>query len=85
MLKLLNIVDEFTRECARDRGRPLHRRRRRRRAPSRGSSRPSAEHPVYLRFDHGPEFIADAVADWCRDNGASTVFIDPGSPRGRTP
>ena len=36
--------------------------------------------PVYLRFDNGPEFIANAVADWCRFNGAATVFIDPGSP-----
>jgi putative transposase len=29
---------------------------------------------------HGPEFIANAVADWCRFNGTGTVFIDPGSP-----
>lgn len=36
--------------------------------------------PAYARFDHGPEFIAYAVADWCRFNGAGTVFIDPGSP-----
>ena len=36
--------------------------------------------PVYLRFDNGPEFIAHAVADWCRFNGAGTLFIDPGSP-----
>jgi len=36
--------------------------------------------PVYLRFDNGPEFVAYAVADWCRFNGAGTVFIDPGSP-----
>jgi putative transposase len=36
--------------------------------------------PVYVRFDHGPEFIAYAVADWCRFNGTDTVFIDPGSP-----
>ncbi len=28
----------------------------------------------------GPEFIAAAVADWCRFNGVGTVFIDPGSP-----
>jgi Integrase core domain len=36
--------------------------------------------PVYLRFDNGPEFIANAVADWCRFNGTGTVFIDPGLP-----
>ena len=36
--------------------------------------------PVFVRFDHGPEFIAYAVVDWCRFNGTGTVFIDPGSP-----
>ncbi len=36
--------------------------------------------PAYVRFDHGPEFITCAVADWCRFNGTDTVFIDPGSP-----
>jgi len=36
--------------------------------------------PKYVRFDHGPEFIAYAVADWCRFNGTDTIFIDPGSP-----
>ena len=33
-----------------------------------------------MRFDNGPEFIAHAVADWCRFNGVGSVFIDPGSP-----
>ena len=36
--------------------------------------------PAYVRFDNGPEFIAAAVADWCRFNGTDTIFIDPGSP-----
>lgn len=36
--------------------------------------------PTYVRFDNGPEFIAYAVADWCRFNGTGTLFIDPGSP-----
>ena len=36
--------------------------------------------PAYVRFDHGPEFIAYAVADWCRFNSTGMVFIDPGSP-----
>ena len=30
--------------------------------------------------DRGPEFIANAVADWCRFNGVGSIFIDPGSP-----
>jgi len=31
--------------------------------------------PGFVRFDNGPEFIAHAVADWCRFNGVDTVFI----------
>ena len=49
-------------------------------SPASNASQPNAVHPIYLRFDNGPEFIANAVADWCRFNGAGTVFIDPGSP-----
>jgi putative transposase len=75
---MLNIVDEFTRE-----------------ALSTETDRSiDADHvvrtldkivgergfPAYLRFDNGPEFIAYAVADWCRFNDAETIFIDPGSP-----
>ena len=77
-LKLLNIIDEFTREClaievdrsidADDVVACLDRLATERRAPA------------YVRFDHGPEFIAYAVADWCRFNGTGTLFIDPGSP-----
>ena len=33
-----------------------------------------------MRFDHGPEFVAYAIADWCRFNDTSTIFIDPGLP-----
>ena len=33
-----------------------------------------------MRFDHGPEFIAYLISDWCGFNGTDTVFIDPGSP-----
>gem|GEM_PF-3304307 len=33
-----------------------------------------------MRFDNGPEFIALAVADWCRFNSVGSIFIDPGSP-----
>jgi putative transposase len=76
-LKLLNVIDEFTRECpaivvARN-------------IDADGVvaclERITAERgaPGYLRFDI-PEFIANAVADWCRFNGTGTVFIDPGSP-----
>jgi putative transposase len=78
MLKLLNVIDEYTREClAIDIDRSIDAdgvvRCLERLAAERGA-------PHYVRFDHGPEFIAYAVADWCRFNGTDTVFIDPGSP-----
>src|SRR5215203_4324434 len=47
--------------------------------PSTASPRPAAP-PAYVRFDNGPEFIAHAVADWCRFNSVGSCFIDPGSP-----
>ena len=78
MLKLLNVIDEYTREClAIDVERSIDAdgvvRCLERMAAERGA-------PDYVRFDHGPEFIAYAVADWCRFNNTDTVFIDPGSP-----
>jgi putative transposase len=78
MLKFLNVIDEYTREClAMDVDRSIDAdgvvRCLERLANERGA-------PKYVRFDHGPEFIAYAVADWCRFNGTDTVFIDPGSP-----
>jgi len=82
MLTFLNVVDEFTREAlATDVARSIDADGvvtcLERLAAERGA-------PIYVRFDHGPEFIAQAVADWCRFRGTGTVFIDPGS-RGRTP
>jgi putative transposase len=78
MLKLLNVIDEHTRECP---AIIVDRRIDADRvvacldalAATRGA-------PAFVRFDNGPEFIAAAVADWCRFNGVGTVFIDPGSP-----
>ena len=77
-LKMLNVIDEFTREAlAIDVDRcidadgvvdVLDRL-----ALQRGA-------PTYVRFDNGPEFVAQAVNDWCRFNGAGSLFIDPGSP-----
>jgi len=78
MLKFLNVVDEFTREAlATDVERSIDADR-----VVRCLERLAAERgaPTYVRFDHGPEFIAHAVDDWCRFNGTGTIFIDPGSP-----
>jgi putative transposase len=77
-LKMLNVIDEFTRQCpAIEVARTLD-------ADDVVNvlDRLAIVHgpPVYLRFDNGGEFIAHAVADWCRFNGVETIFIDPGSP-----
>lgn len=77
-LKLLNIQDIFTRECLSVK-------------TERSITADDvttlldalvAQHgvPAYLRCDNGPEFAAFAIRDWCRFNGSSTTFIDPGSP-----
>ncbi len=77
MLKLLNVIDEYSREClAIEVERSIDadgvvaclERLRRTRRTRLCTVRPR------------PEFIAYAVADWCRFNGTDTVFIDPGSP-----
>ena len=36
--------------------------------------------PAFVRFDDGPEFVANAVTDWCAETGVDAIFIDPGSP-----
>jgi putative transposase len=80
-IKLLSVIDEYTREAlATDVERSIDADEvvtcLERLAAERGA-------PAYVRFDHGPEFIAYGVADWCRLNGTNTVFIDPSSPAER--
>jgi putative transposase len=77
-LKLLNVVDEHTREALAMRvGRTCD-------ADAvvatieglvarRGA-------PAHLPMDNGPELVAWALRDWCRRAGTGTVYIEPGSP-----
>jgi putative transposase len=77
-VKILSIVDEFTRECL-----ALVAARRidsngvidvvRRLVAARGA-------PAYIRSDNGPELTAHAVRDWIEEAGSATLFIEPGSP-----
>ena len=77
-LKLLNIVDEHTREALAMRvGRSCD-------AETVVSviERLIAERgaPEHLRMDNGPELLAWALRDWCRLAGTATTYIEPGSP-----
>ena len=77
-VRLLNVVDEFTREC-------LSIRVARKLSSTevidvladlfilRGA-------PGFIRSDNGPEFVAIAVRQWIGGVGAKTAFIEPGSP-----
>ena len=77
-LKMLTIVDEYTRECL-----AIHVGRRLR-------SNDLIEHPFnlfvtrglpdYIRSDNGSEFTAQVVREWLHRIGVKTLFIEPGSP-----
>lgn len=77
-LKMLTILDEYTRECH------VLRADRALRAADvlcwleRAIAEQGA--PEYLRSDNGPEFIADVVQRWLREHHIKTIYIDPGSP-----
>jgi len=77
-LRILAIIDEYTRECLAMRIAPS--------IPAlavvgvlewlfltRGV-------PKFLRSDNGPEFVARAVCQWLKEGGCQTLFINPGSP-----
>jgi putative transposase len=36
--------------------------------------------PTHMRMDNGPEFIANALQEWCTGSGSSQAYIEPGSP-----
>jgi putative transposase len=78
-LKILHVVDEFTRESLADlvdhsidadaTVATLDKV-----AGARGGF------PEFVRCDNGPELTANALKDWCRFTGTGTSYIDPGSP-----
>jgi hypothetical protein len=35
--------------------------------------------PQFLRMDNGPEFIADTLRDWCKEQNIQANYCDPGS------
>ena len=76
--RMLNLIDEFTRECLAIR---IDRKLKSTDVIDvlsdlfivRGV-------PGHVRSDNGPEFIAKAVREWITAVGARTAFIEPGSP-----
>jgi transposase InsO family protein len=76
--RMLNVIDEFTRECLAIR---IDRKLKSTDVIDvlsdlfilRGV-------PGHVRSDNGPEFIARAVREWIAAVGARTAFIEPGSP-----
>ena len=77
-VRLLNLIDESTRECLLIRGE-----RRWSSARVIGALadvmvvKGVAEH---LRSDNGPEFVARDLRKWLAGTGAKTLYIEPGSP-----
>ena len=77
-LRLLTIVDEYTREClAIDVARKLNSENVLERLAELFVNRGVPEH---IRSDNGPEFTAQAVREWLGRIGVKTLFIEPGSP-----
>jgi putative transposase len=77
-LKMLTVIDEWTRECL---------------AIEVGARINSARvievlaglmswsgHPTYLKSDHGPEFVARRVKEWLQATNVQTTYIEPGKP-----
>jgi len=77
-LRILAIIDEYTRECL---------------AIRVAASMPALAVvgvlewlfltrgvPKYIRSDNGPEFVARVVCQWLENSGCQTLFITPGSP-----
>ena len=77
-LRLLTVIDEWSRECLAIR---VARRIRSDDVP--GCLTELFVHrtiPDYIRSDNGPEFTAKTVREWLGRVGARTLFIEPGSP-----
>ena len=77
-LRLLSVVDEFTRQCLNVRVE---------RSLKSEDVRETLEllfgdygTPLYLRSDNGSEFIAHCLQDWLKEHGTKPLFIEPGSP-----
>jgi len=77
-IKLLVIIDEFSRECL---AIVVERRLRSREVlHTLGELFIHRGQPTYIRSDNGAEFTAKLVRGWLERLGVGTLFIEPGSP-----
>lgn len=77
-LKILAVVDEFTREClALEVASSIKAPRVRQILASLFEGRGE---PKFLRSDNGPEFVANSLTVWLAMSGTESRFIKPGSP-----
>ena len=79
IIKILHVVDEFTRESLTD----LVDHSIDADATVAALDKITAQrrrHPSFVRCDNGPELTANALRDWCRFAGTGTSYIEPGSP-----
>ena len=80
-IKLLYVVDEFTREA-------LAMEAERRIDGDRVVDvldrivRERGRYPEFVRCDNGPEMTSNALRDWCRFSPTAAAFIEPGEPVG---
>jgi putative transposase len=77
-LKVMPVVDEYTRECLSLEGQRSIKAcgvidTLRRLFIERGE-------PDYICSDNGPEFIAEAIKEWLAVCGVKTLYIEPGAP-----
>lgn len=77
-VRMLNLIDEHTRECLAIRvGRRLNSRH-----VMEVLAGAMVEHgiPEHLRSGNGPEFVSKELRKWLARTGAKTLYIGPGSP-----
>ena len=77
-LRILTLIDEYTRECL---ALPVERQ-----MGSRQVIQTLSEVmlwrgiPEHIRSDHSPEFLAQELRQWLGNLGTETLYIEPGSP-----
>jgi transposase InsO family protein len=77
-LRLMTLIDEFTRKCLAIRGA--------RRIKAIGVIETLADAmlfegiPAFIRSDNGPEMVAKVLRQWLSGLGTKSLYIEPGSP-----